>query len=611
MINNVNKYPISQLIDPESSLVFEIPKYQREYTWASKQWEALFEDLIDNDKGYFLGSIICIDIATDPINSPKREVVDGQQRLMTLSILFAAVYDALYRYRDSLDDNQRYYLVQLKRKLALMQNEDQTRVVPQLQNNNFGDYRSLLSELGIISKQLKPKLASSRRIYKAFNFFKQRIGEHCDEAGDDVAALFSLLDKINAAVIVMIEVSNHADAYTLFESLNHRGTPLTVVDLIKNLLLARLDDSATGSIDFYFDQWTQVLTHIGDDYAVQERFFRHYYNAFRGSINAVFRSVDASRKNDRATYPLGSIATRANLLSIYERIIKDDPKAFIEQLLEHSMLYSQLLLKNEEKAGSILRPVYLSLNRIQGAPSYLLLLYILKNAVILEVSDHIVHRICTLLVSFFVRRNLTDVPGTRNLTRIFMGLVEEIEECLYKGDELYRFIREKLIAQSASDELFREKLNGSVYSDNSGATRFILSAMAEKSMTLENQVDLWTYHNSLHYIWTIEHILPQGDRLPEHWVAMIADGDSELAKEYQMRYGHTLGNLTITAYNSSLGNRSFDEKKERVDSNGNFIGYRNGLSLNDDVVGENRWTIDAIQARTERMVATIMDLFTL
>ena len=88
-INNisVNKYPISQILDPDSRAIYEIPKYQREYIWGPKQWEALFDDLMDHDEGYFLGSIICINTTTDAINSLKFEVVDGQQRITTISIL--------------------------------------------------------------------------------------------------------------------------------------------------------------------------------------------------------------------------------------------------------------------------------------------------------------------------------------------------------------------------------------------------------------------------------------------------------------------------------------------------------------------------------------------
>ena len=118
-ISNVNKYPISQIFDPETKVIFEIPKYQREYTWGTSQWEALFDDLIENDEGYFLGSIICINTTTDAINAPKFEVVDGQQRLTTLSLFLAALYKALTSNKDLLDEDQQSDILQLKRKLVL------------------------------------------------------------------------------------------------------------------------------------------------------------------------------------------------------------------------------------------------------------------------------------------------------------------------------------------------------------------------------------------------------------------------------------------------------------------------------------------------------------
>ena len=92
-LNNifVNKYPISQILDPESKAVYEIPKYQREYTWGLKQWEALFDDLMEHDEGYFLGSIICINTTKDSLQPPKLEVVDGQQRITTISIFLTVL----------------------------------------------------------------------------------------------------------------------------------------------------------------------------------------------------------------------------------------------------------------------------------------------------------------------------------------------------------------------------------------------------------------------------------------------------------------------------------------------------------------------------------------
>jgi hypothetical protein len=82
MIKSVNNYPVSQLFDIEASVVYAIPRYQREYTWNKSHWEKLFADVQENDPGYFLGSIICINQTTDTLAIQRLEVVDGQQRML-------------------------------------------------------------------------------------------------------------------------------------------------------------------------------------------------------------------------------------------------------------------------------------------------------------------------------------------------------------------------------------------------------------------------------------------------------------------------------------------------------------------------------------------------
>lgn len=601
---NVNKYPVSQVFDPDSKVVFEIPKYQREYTWGTREWESLYDDLIENDDGYFLGSIICINCATDSINAPKFEVVDGQQRLTTLSIFLSALYTTLNNNKELLDEEQQTDILQLKRKIVLKKTQSDIRVVPQIQNSNRDDYLGLLAQIGIIPNRQMPNHAGLRRIIKAYKYLLKRINNTLEETNDKVTAMFRILEKVNTSILVIIEVSNHADAYTLFESLNNRGVPLTSVDLIKNLLLARLDSKGEENIDYYFTRWTEILNNLGEEYSEQERFFRQNYNAFRKSLNLPFI------KDDRQ-YPLGTIATRSTLLDIYEKLITKDPIGVLDELSENAAIYAGIVLNKTDGLTQAQRDSYQDLQRVQGAPSYLFLMYLVKNTVSLGIDSNDIVKICRLLVNFFIRRNLTDTPPTRDLNRIFMSYIEEIELNKYTGAKIYNNLRSALINISSSDKIFEEKLRGPVYDDNSSATRFILCMMAKRSMTLENEKDLWRKTNSNQYVWSIEHIFPQGSNIPDVWVDMIADGDYEQAKEYQTLYVHTLGNLTITGYNSTLSNKAFFEKKKRKDTNGNYIGYRNGLNLNDDVCDKDKWTVNIIKARTDRMVKEIMSMFAL
>lgn len=598
----VYKYSLSKVLSSEEKEVYEIPKYQRGYIWGKYEWEKLYDDLMENDPGYFLGSIICINTSGEAIGSPKFEVVDGQQRLTTISIFLAAMYSALKKRSASFDDEQQNDLFQLKRKLVVKGTNDKVRVIPQEQDKNNGDYFGLLSREGILQHKKIPEYAGNRRILKAYDYFTKRLEDQILNSSNQVADLFKILEIVNSAIIVMIVVPSHSDACILFESLNNRGVPLTAIDLIKNLLLAQLEKQCGYNIDFCFEHWNEVLVSLGD-YSSQERFFRQYYNAFREDINRPFRSDSKDKQ-----YPLGTIATRSTLLGIYEKVVLRDPDGFLNEITEGADLYSGIILNSADDLPADLADAYQDLQRVQGAPAYLLLLYLSKKRETLGLDDAEMVKITKLLTSFFIRRNVTDAPPTRDLTRLFMAYIDDIEANGYSGTVIYDNLRTKLISVSASDAIFEEKLRGNVYADNSWAVRFILCDIAKQSMTVENKKDLWEM-NKTQYVWTIEHIFPQGENIPECWVRMIAGGNQTLAQEYQSKYVHTFGNLTLTGFNSLLSNKPFDEKKNMKNKSGIPTGYLNGLNLNEDVCNKDKWTLDEIKARTDKLVKKILDMY--
>lgn len=129
-------------------------------------------------------------------------------------------------------------------------------------------------------------------------------------------------------------------------------------------------------------------------------------------------------------------------------------------------------------------------------------------------------------------------------------------------------------------------------------------------MTQETWTDLWRRTDKKVFVWTIEHIFPEGQNIPESWVNMIADGDKELAKQYLEEYTHKIGNLTITGYNSTLGNKSFEEKCDRKSKDGQrFIGYKNGLDINREIATMDKWTVDDIKTRTATLVDELMKVY--
>ncbi len=593
MIKSVNNYPISQIFDIEANVVYNVPKYQREYTWGKPQWESLFDDVSYNEAGYFLGSIICINHSGDALQVQRLEVVDGQQRLTTLSLLFAAIYQTLKGREKELDDDERFELHKLKNKLVLKSGDDQLRVIPQIQNNNQNDYRAVLSELGIVSKYPQPLNAGNRRIYRAFRYFKDRVGGDLLDTTKPISEMIAFLQKVSQASLVKIEVESHAHAYTLFESLNNRGMPLTSVDLIKNKLLAQLETVEKGKVDYYFGRWSILMEYLGDDYSVQERFFRQYYNAFKDSLRSVINVP---------------VATRSNLMSIFEKLINHDPMQCLDGVESAGRLYSVFLDRTEDDSLASIDKDLLDLERIQGLPSYVLLLYLITHREKLGLEDKHLVEIVSFIVRFFVRRNLTDTPPTRDLTRLFMTTIERIAN--NTGGEVVRIIREQLTGVSSTDDEFRRKLEGPIYDENYGVTRFVLTSLAERGMTKESFVDLWRMQNKL-FDWTIEHILPQGANIPASWIDMIAEGDVEKAKAIQQSHVHRLGNLTISGFNSALGNKDFQTKRDRTDRDGRYVGFKNSLNLNEDLANAETWTVEQIDARGKKLIDQAMELFDL
>ena len=613
MIKTVTQTTIADVFSITSDKVYKIPKYQREYTWGIKEWDALFNDVTENDFGYFLGSYICVNSGS--LNGTTLEVIDGQQRFSTITLLLAALYFELSSRKAEMDEDDLSDLLNLRNELANKKQkfapngskitEYNQRLLLQKQNSNDEDYTFILSDNGIISApKNKPLNFGNRRIAKAYRHFIKLINDEVSEIKaenpniSDIGALFQIVRKFEAAVLVGIEVDTNKDAYMLFESLNHRGVPLSALDLIKNSLIAQAENSADA--DNAYEQWKQILKYVGqDDYSIQERFFRQFYNAFRDELNEPYKSGDKK-------YYLGYLATRTTLIDIYEKMIKQNYQALLNDLSGKASKYA--ILVNNTDDEYVYTSSLQNLARISGAPSYILLMYLLTNQDSLELSDEQIKEIVDILIVFFVRRNLTDIPNTRKLTQLFIDIISKIKT--EKSSNIISIVKDMLKTVSATDEVFEEKLRGPVYDENPEATRFVLCNIEAQHQTKEIYSDLWSRDSSNKYIWTIEHIFPEGENIPSVWVDMIADGDKAKAKQYRTDYVHTLGNLTITGYNQNLSNMSFEHKKERKSKDKTKdIGYKNGLFLNQDVVTETIWTVNKIKNRTDKIVLTLLDMF--
>lgn len=595
MIQETKDKSLSQLFSGEHKITYHIPKYQREYIWKKDNWEALFDDVEESEGNHFLGSIICINTENDAMEDAKFELVDGQQRMTTISLLYLAVYKFL---SDHLPENQQkemFALWNLKNRI-LLESSNKPRLEPSYTNSNFEDYNYIFSKNIEEIRTLKaPKYIGNRQISRAFSYFIDRLYQ-VDENDTPIYTYQSaknFLDKLNSSILVKIDVTTHDGAFTLFETLNNRGVPLSAIDLIKNKLLGALEKKGIETIDDNFDRWNGILANLTDNYKIQERFIRQFYNAFR-----LEEAIKVNKKPK---------ALRSNLIGIFEELINRDVSKIFDRLESASIIYSQnIQYENDDNSTELTRALR-NLENVNGADAYMLLLFIEHK---FEISENQKIDLINLLCRYFIRRNVTDSPPTRDLTNYFMDIIEHVDSL-----ENYNYEQVKAIliqyGKPASDEVFKQKLNGNLYEENVGATRYILSSL-ELAQNSEREGYKNFYERSKNkFVWTIEHALPQGKNMKPHWVQMVADGNKELANEIRENYVHKLGNLTLTGYNSQLSDMPLLDKQNKKDKKGNNIGFNNGLVLNETLKNTPTWKKEHIQNRTETLVSKALEIFEL
>lgn len=605
-------------------LFYVVPKYQREYSWSSNDWEKLLQDIDENEPGYFLGSFIVVEKYSSAIDHKVFELIDGQQRIATITILFMVLFRKFMNLRPIDDSDQSMYTYStniqnlrtkfinniekgdnsLRKYLELGGESYSINFSPSTQNNNLSDYFYILEKIGLADGLKKPKYFGNRIIAKTYRHFDS-------ELPSDRENLKYWIDKLLRLQFVRILVDSHADAFTLFETLNNRGVPLTAIDIIKNKVMGEIENKFPDSIDRTYDRWQDFLNFI-PNYQDQVRFFRHYYNAFK--------------ENNTIQIDKYSRATRSNIVNIYEILLEKNPQKIFKDLLRKAELYYNLLQPENSNFHNDIKIRLEDLNRIGAAPAFAFLLYIFEKKVVVTNVDALVE-ILDILVKYYVRRNVTDLPSTRHLDQINIDLISDTNSLISSGNDINgAFVREKLLNHRhklATKNTFKEILNSNIYKTNDWMTRFLLIKLDQSFQSREYAPDFWKRNNSGQYLWTIEHIYPQGKNIPIEWVKMIANGDRNKAKEIQERAGHKLGNLTLSAYNSKLSNAKFERKqrKEEINSFGNTlqIGYKNGLNLNElefNYNGElkslsdaDEWSENHINARTESMVQNLMNIY--
>lgn len=515
-----------------------VPLFQRPYEWNKEHWQTFWDDLIEryerrgsDSATHFTGAIVTAPARSVPVGVSKHLVIDGQQRLTTVAVLVCALRSVIDR------DSPRY------RKLTrLLVNED---------DEGLDYYKILPTQLDRDSffNLINGTPESSSTIRDACEFFSQRLtGKDGDDA---VLDLDKLIETLHTQItVVSIHLAETDDPYLIFESLNAKGKPLTQADLIRNYLLLRLH--AQAQQDAYEQYWLPMQRLLPSEHLTE--FMRQYVmttgeEVSRSEIYGVLKRRFSDLADDEITDQLRNMHSFARLYACLVGIDSDSDPAI-------------------EVALGRLRRLEMSV----ANPLLLKLLAARKSGVV-DASQ--VRAALEVLESFVVRRMVCRVP-TNQLKRIFLSLTKDLPT-----DDAVNHIVKNLHGGAAGrrwpkDEEFMESwMTYRAYAGPLDRCRLILE-------TLENRKG--HKEPASFAAATIEHIMPQA--LSDEWRADLGVANADDIHE---RWLDTIGNLTLTGYNSELSNEPFAKKRVLLQDS--------HFELNKDIASCEIWSEDSMRNR--------------
>ena len=259
---------LSDLLTPDRKFI--VPKYQRDYSWEVEQWNDLWDDIIDLDEKnnyHYMGYLV---LKRDANNDKEFYIIDGQQRLTTISILILAVIKEFEKIQNkdyqSEGAAKNIYDLYIGTKDMITSKTD-TKL--QLNRNNNDYYRNYLTTY----KELKKMNYSWKQMYDCYSFFLKKI----DKQFNNELQLYSLMKKIDSLLFTTMLVDDEVNAYSIFETLNARGMELSTTDLLKNYLFSIVDREDALKLDDLESKWKEIIDSLPDSIEISD-LFSIYWN---------------------------------------------------------------------------------------------------------------------------------------------------------------------------------------------------------------------------------------------------------------------------------------------------------------------------------------------
>ncbi len=490
---------------------FVIPIYQRVYSWEKEQCEQLWDDIIKiggNDKmnGHFIGSILYVLDSNTHSNNPLL-IIDGQQRLTTITLLLIALRNHL---SEEVEILEKFSRKKIENRYLINSDKDDDK-----------KFRLILSEsdkdtlLSLIDKNKRKPSEPSVKIMENFKLFEKWIRKNTDK----LETIFKGLEKL---MIVWIALDKGKDdPQLIFESMNSKGIELTQTDLIRNYII--METEVEKQKDFYNQYWRAMEEDFKQNEKLFNRFVRHYLTIKTGKIPNIKKVYQAYKD--------------------YQQKEGIEIEDLLKDLQKYCGYFCQIAFKKEDDKDLNKALSFLVDLEMDVVYPLLLELYSDYRDGVLSKQDFI--PIIALTESYLCRRAVCGL-GTNSLNKIFPFVTKKIDKNQYLESIKAHFLSlEKTTGKFPKDSEFKDSLI-TIDFYHFKKNKYFLERL--ENFDTKEPVDTQKC--------STEHIMPQ---------TLTPKCERDLGENFEAiheKYLHTIGNLTLTGYNSEYGNNSFREKRD-------------------------------------------------
>ena len=537
---------------------FIIPVYQRNYDWKTENCKQLFDDLVkvikNNRRSHFFGSVVSV---YEPSGrNTEFLVIDGQQRLTTVSLLFLAMYNLINNNIIASQDDSLGKQIYEDFLVDKYKPQD-TRIKLKPVKNDRKAFGKLFDS---VDEHIRESNLTAN-----YNYFYDRIQKQ-------EITIDQLFDAICSLEIINITLNNEDNPQLIFESLNSTGLDLSEGDKIRNFILMGLP--AKEQDEYYEKYWNRIEECTKYDVS---SFVRDYLSVKQLAIPSQ-KKIHISFKEYVEQTSLEAEDLLKDLLAYAKRY-----KILLNGGAKNKALDACIYRLNGLET-TVTRPFFLEVMRI----------YDENKLDISQVTD-----VFLITENYLFRRNICDLP-TNSLNKIFLMLHREIIR--YDGTDVdyvekfkYALLSKKEKARFPDDDEFATGFaERQVYHMNSKNKIYILERLENYGTSEDKDV----YGHCDDGTYSIEHIMPQ--HLTPAWVKALGE-DYEQIHEIWL---HRVANLTLTAYNSKYSNSIFEEKKTMKN------GFEDsGIRMNTYIAKKDKWTLSEIEERNQYLMSRALEIW--